>query len=114
MTRQIISVSKRYIKYKSDRVGLTLAIKRAFDNILEDKPTDAIISSRGEDLIYIQYASSGAIERGQIKINKKTVRVEASDKFFVLLKEEISKIKEDKSEDTVLEKLGNNSFQGNG
>tara|TARA_Y100000296_G_scaffold16840_1_gene19719 strand:- start:230 stop:553 length:324 start_codon:yes stop_codon:yes gene_type:complete len=107
-------MTKRYIKYKSGRVGLTLAIKRAFDNILEDKPTDAIISSRGEDLIDIQYANSGVIERGQIKINKKTVRVESSDKFFILLKKEISKIKEGESEDTVLEKLGNNSFQRNG
>ena len=104
-------MTKRYIKYKSGRMGLILAIKRAFDNLLEDKTTDAIISSRGEDLIDMQYANSGILERGQIKINEKTVRVEASEEFFTLLKEEIRKIKEDKSEDTVLEKRGNNSFQ---
>ena len=104
-------MQKRYIKYKSGRMGLILAIKRAFDNLLEDKTTDAIISSRGEDLIDMQYANSGILERGQIKINEKTVRVEASEEFFTLLKEEIRKIKEDKSEDTVLEKRGNNSFQ---
>ena len=106
-------MTKRYIKYKSGRMGLTLAIKRAFDNLLQDETTDAIISSRGENLIDIQYANSGVLERGQIKINEKTVRVEASEKFFTLLKEEIKKIKEDKDEDRILEKRGGNSIQGN-
>jgi hypothetical protein len=104
---------KRYIKYKSGRTGLILAIKRVFDNLLEPTTTDALISSRGEDLIDIQYANLGILERGQIKINEKTVRVEASEKFFALLKEEIRKIKEDKDEDRVLEKRGGNSFQKN-
>tara|TARA_Y100000310_G_scaffold65019_1_gene60544 strand:- start:3742 stop:4065 length:324 start_codon:yes stop_codon:yes gene_type:complete len=107
-------MTKRYIKYKSGKIELILAIKRAFDNLLEHETTDVLISSRGESLIDIQYANSGVLERGQIKINEKTVRVEASEKFFTLLKEEISKIKEDKDEDRVLEKRGGNSLQENG
>ena len=104
---------KKYIKYKSGKMGLILAIKRAFDNLLNPTTTDVLISSSGENLIDIQYANSGVLERGQIKINEKTVRVEASEKFFTLLKEEIKKIKEDKDEDRVLEKRGGNSFQKN-
>jgi len=107
-------MTKRYIKYKSGRMGLILAIKRAFDNLLKPTTTDSLISSRGENLIDIQYAEDGVLERGQIKINEKTIRVEASEKFFTLLKEEISKIKEGKDEDRVLEKRGGNSLQENG
>ena len=107
-------MTKRYIKYKSGRMGLILAIKRAFDNLLKPITTDSLISSRGENLIDIQYVEDGVLERGQIKINEKTIRVEASEKFFMLLKEEISKIKEGKDEDRVLEKRGGNSLQKNG
>lgn len=107
-------MTKRYIKYKSGRMGLILAIKRAFDNLLKPITTDSLISSRGENLIDIQYVEDGVLERGQIKINEKTIRVEASEKFFTLLKEEISKIKEGKDEDRVLEKRGGNSLQKNG
>ena len=107
-------MTKRYIKYKSGRMGLILAIQRAFDNLLKPITTDSLISSRGENLIDIQYVEDGVLERGQIKINEKTIRVEASEKFFTLLKEEISKIKEGKDEDRVLEKRGGNSLQENG
>ena len=93
---------------------MILAIKRAFDNLLKPITTDSLISSRGENLIDIQYVEDGVLERGQIKINEKTIRVEASEKFFMLLKEEISKIKEGKDEDRVLEKRGGNSLQKNG
>jgi len=114
MIRLTTNMQKRYIKYKSDRMILILAIKKAFDNLLEPTTTDSLISSRAENVIDIQYANSGVLERGQIKINEKTVRVESSKKFFTLLKEEISKIKEDEDENRVLEKRGDNSFQGNG
>jgi hypothetical protein len=104
----------KYIKYDISREELISAIKNAFDSFVENKTPDSLIFSRGENIVQIQYVKNHALVYDTIKINKKTVKVDSSEKFISLFKKEILKAKNNKkSEDRILEKYKRNSFQKN-